>query len=147
MSPQFILFTLSLSLSVSTANASNSNLRFAPTLTHQFDSLFGILSLKFDFQSCSFFISSFHSLASLDLLSSLSIFVYVLWICGLLVFGFVDLFFRFLIHVPSLVFDLSLSIEVEANRCPLEADPTQTLVFRSRQWVFCLATPTGSHWF
>ena len=36
-------------------------------------------------------------------------------------FGFVDLFFRFVIHVPSLVFDLSLSIEVEANHCPLEA--------------------------
>lgn len=66
--------------------------------------------------------------------SSLSISICVLCICGLLVFRFVDMFFS----VPSLVFELSLSIKVEFDRHPPKPNPTQPMVFGDQRWFAIL---------
>ena len=104
-----------------------------------------ILSLKFDFQSFSLSISSFQSLvqfryAIISLSLSLSLFLFVFY-------GFVDVLqcryvlqCRFVIYVPSLVFELSLSIKVEFNHHPPKPDPTRPVVFCDKRRSTILQT-------
>ena len=77
-------------------------------------------------------------LSSLSL--SLSLFLFVFY-------GFVDVLqcryvlqCRFVIYVPSLVFELSLSIKVEFNHHPPKPDPTRPVVFCDKRRSTILQT-------
>ena len=79
-----------------------------------------------------------------------------LWNCCLLLFlffGFVDLFFGFVdllfrfedllilfFKNRSSVFDLCILVEIKADRCPPEPDPTRPVAFGSWWWVWNFST-------
>ena len=80
--------------------------------------------------------------------SSVSLF-FVIWVCRFVILvGFVELFFRFVVidFLNRWFFSLGLylifvfSIEIKANCCPLEPDLTQPVAFYARQQVWNFST-------